>query len=126
MDSQKKEKTEIGRRLRTVRERAHISLEEAAAAAQVQPLAVKKWERGAALPSLIEFRLLLQLYGVMACEILFHDNPIELTPEHVAELSKAAASFTPGLRARVDFLLTLVARGKEPAWTVTSPGPLGY
>jgi transcriptional regulator with XRE-family HTH domain len=122
MDNQKQEKAAIGKRLRAIRQRAHISVEEAAQAATVQPLAVQKWEKGTALPSLLEFRALLQLYGVMACEVLFETSPIELSAEHVSELSKAAANFTPGLRARVDYLLAIFARGKEPEWNVVLPG----
>lgn len=122
METQKKDKAAIGRRLREIRERAHITVEEAAKAAAVQPVAVEKWEKGGALPSLLEFRALLQLYGVMACAILFQDNPIELSKEHAAELTKAAAHFSPGLRARVDYLLALVARGREPEWDVILPG----
>lgn len=117
----KQDKERIGRRLREVRERAHIPVVEAAETAGVQPLAVEKWERGTSLPSLLEFRALLGLYGVMACEVLYDSNPIELAPEQAAELSRAARHFSPGLRTRVDFLLATLARGKEPVWKVNQP-----
>jgi hypothetical protein len=58
----------------------------------------------------------------MACEILFETSPIALTAGHVTELSRAAASFSPGLRARVDYLLAIFAQGKEPEWNVVLPG----
>lgn len=120
MSNQKMEKALLGERLRAVRERAHVGIDEAAQAAGVQPLAIEKWERGSSLPSLIEFRALLPLYGVTACEVLYEDNPIELSPEQFAELSRAARTFSPGLRARVDVLLAMYARGKEPVWKVSA------
>lgn len=121
MNNQKKDRADIGGRLRAARLRAHISVQEAAKAAAVQPVALEKWEKGGALPSLIEFRDLLPVYGVMACQVLFDDNPLELSPEHAAELTRAARSFSPGLRARVDYMLALVARGKEPEWDAVAP-----
>lgn len=106
----------IGRRLRIARERAHISVEDAARELQVQPLAIERWERGAALPSLVEFAAVLGLYGVMACEVLFDENPMELGPEEAAELAREAKRFSPRLRVRVDCLLAMLARGREPEW----------
>lgn len=114
----KQDKMQIGRRLRGARERAHIHVNEAARAAGVQPLAVEKWERGTAMPTLLELRALLELYGVMACEILFDSNPIELSADQATELSRAAKDFSPGLRARVDLLLAMLSAGKEPVWRV--------
>lgn len=119
MSNQKIEKARIGERLREARERAHITIDEAAQAAGVQPLAVEKWERGASLPTLVQFRDLLPLYGVMACQVLFEDNPMELTPEQSGELLRAARDFSPGLRSRLDVLLATFARGKEPVWKVS-------
>lgn len=116
MHIQKQERVKIGERLQAVRERAHLSVEDAAEAAGVLPLAVKKWERGAALPSLIEFRQLLPLYGVMACELLFDMNPWTLTPEQAGELARASKSFSPELRTKVDTLLAMMAHAKEPVW----------
>lgn len=118
MFDQRAEKARLGARLRAARERAHVTVEEAASAANVQPLAVERWEKGRALPSLVEFRELLPLYGVMACEILFDANPWELTADHMAELGRAAKGFSPSLRARVDCLLAMVAQAKEPVWKV--------
>lgn len=116
MHVQKKERVMIGERLRAARERAHLTLDEAAGATGVLPLAIQKWERGAAMPSLIEFRQLLPLYGVMACELLFDVNPWELTPEQSSELAQAAKSFSPSLRTKVDTLLAMMAKAKEPRW----------
>lgn len=112
----KDERASIGRRLQEARERAHISVPDAATALGVQPLAVERWERGAAMPSLIDFKGVLQLYGVMACEILFEVNPHEIPPDQAAELARHAKGFSPALRARIDCLLAIFARGKEPVW----------
>jgi transcriptional regulator with XRE-family HTH domain len=112
----KQEKEKIGRRLREVRERAHISLVEAAEAAGVQPLAVEKWERGSTMPSLIEFRALLPLYGVMACELLFDSNPLTFSQAEAQELARVSKGMSPSLRARVDWLLAMMSKGREPAW----------
>jgi transcriptional regulator with XRE-family HTH domain len=112
----KQEREKIGRRLREVRERAHIQLVEAAEAAGVQPLAIEKWERGTSLPTLIEFRALLPLYGVMACEVLFDSNPLTLSQEDAQELARASKSMSPSLRARVDWILATMSQGREPAW----------
>lgn len=115
-NSAKSEKSLIGKRLQQVRERAHISVVDAAASLEVQPLAVERWERGAAMPSLVEFKRVLELYGVMACEVLFEINPLELPPDQAAELSQRAQEFTPGLRSRIDCFLAMFSRGKEPVW----------
>jgi transcriptional regulator with XRE-family HTH domain len=117
MDIQKKEaKALLGSRLRAARERAHLSTDDAAEAAEVQPVAVRRWEKGTSLPSLLEFRLLLQAYGIMACDILYEENPWQLTAEQATELARAAREFSPGLRARVDLLLAMHAKGVEPVW----------
>lgn len=121
MNDTKNRRALIGRRLRAARERAHIGVVEAAREMGVQPLAVERWERGAALPSLVEFGHALELYGVMPCEVLFETNPMELPPDLAAELAKEAKRFSPGLRARVDCLLAMLARGKEPVWQVENP-----
>lgn len=115
-DNMKSERIRIGLRLRSSRERAHITVEEAAAALEVQPLAIERWERGAALPTLLELRRILAHYGVMACTILFEVNPWELPQDEAAELARAAKNFSPGLKARVDVLLAMMARGREPQW----------
>lgn len=119
MENQRAEKANIGRRLRAIRERAHFTIAEAAKAAGVQPLAVQKWERGTALPSIIELRELMTLYGVMAYDILYDISPLEIGPEQVRELVQASKSFSPSLRARIDFILAMFSRGKEPTWKVT-------
>lgn len=113
---QRQVRAEIGARMRSIRKRAHITVEEAAEAAGVQPLAVEKWERGASLPSLIELRELLPLYGVMACEVLYASNPLTFSPEESAELRAAAQVLSPALRARVDCLLAMMVKGTEPVW----------
>lgn len=98
----------MGRRLLEARERAGMSREEAAEAADVQPPAIDAWERGRSMPCLVQFRALLAAYGVMPCQIMYARNPFELTRDEVSELSKAAIGFSPGLRARVDLLLALL------------------
>jgi transcriptional regulator with XRE-family HTH domain len=119
MNSQRVERAQIGGRLRDARCRARVSVEDAAKAANVQPLAVKKWEKGGSLPSLLEFRELLPLYGVMACQVLFEDSPIELSREQAAELARAPLS--PALRLKVDVLLAMLARAREPVWKAELP-----
>jgi transcriptional regulator with XRE-family HTH domain len=109
-------KKDLAARLKAARERAHISVDDAASAAGVQPIAIRRWEKGTALPSLLEFRQLLQAYGVMACDVLFDENPLTLTPSQAAELSQAARHFSPSLRLRMDLLLTMHGRGVEPVW----------
>lgn len=110
------ERVTIGRRLKGVRERAHIGIADAAASLGVQPLAIERWERGAALPSLVEFKAVLELYGVAACDVLFESNPYTLSAEEASELSQHAKGFSATLRVRVDCLLAMLARGKEPVW----------
>lgn len=122
MNKQKSVRTEIAGRLRAARTRAHLSLEDAARAVNVQPLAIKKWERGASLPSLLELRDLLPLYGVMAGEVLFEGSPIRLSPEQAAELRTAAAQCSPGLRCRLDLILSVAARAMEPHWKSAALG----
>lgn len=112
----KTEREQIGRRLQAARTSAHISIQDAAQALDVQPLAIERWERGAALPSLVEFKWVLELYGVMACDVLFDVNPYLLSPEHSAELTHEARTFTPSLRSRIDSLVAMLARGREPEW----------
>lgn len=116
MFDHKTEKARIGARLRVVRERAHITVEDAASAAGVQPLAVTKWERGAAQPSLVELRALMEAYGCMACDILYEENPWRLTTEESAELGRAVRGSSQRLRARVDLFLTMHTKGVEPVW----------
>jgi transcriptional regulator with XRE-family HTH domain len=116
MSIHKGEKVRIAQRLKAARERAHLEVEDAAAAVGVLPLAIAKWERGVTLPSLLEFRQLLPVYGVMACEVLFDRNPWALSQEQAAELARAAKGFTPELRVKVDTLLAMIAQAKEPAW----------
>ena len=114
------ERAMIGRRLRHARERAHITVQDAAKALDVQPVAVERWERGAALPSLIEFTRAIEVYGVMASEVLFEVSPIVLSPQEAAELAARARMFSPALRSRVDCLLAMFARGREPVWRDTN------
>lgn len=119
MSNQKSERAKVGARLRAARERAHVTVEDAAASAEVQPLAIQKWERGTSLPSLLELRALLQTYGCMACDILFDMNPWTITSEQGAELIRASRDLSPGLRAKVDLLLAMHGRGVEPIWKVS-------
>lgn len=114
--SNRVERALIGKRLQEARERAHISVSGAAESLGVQPLAVERWEKGVAMPSLLDLKGVLRLYGVMACDILFEVNPYELGPEEAAELSRHARSFSPALRAKVDCFVAMFARGTEPVW----------
>lgn len=120
MKNTKSERLEIGRRLRAARERAHISIEDAAQEFRVQPLAVERWERGAGLPSLLEMRSVLELYGVMGYDILLETNPMELSPDQASELTRASRGFSTGLQVKVNALLAIMAKGCEPAWRESS------
>lgn len=112
----KAERALIGSRLQAARERAHISIEDAARGLEVQPLAIERWEKGAAVPSLLEFKRVLLLYGVMACDVLFEVNPFEIAPDQAAELAREAKRFSPALRARIDWLLAMMAKARDPVW----------
>lgn len=116
MSKQRLEKVKLGARLRAARERAHVSVLDAATSAEVQPLALEKWERGTSLPSLLELRSLLETYGCMACDILFDENPWTMTAEQGIELSKVSRGLSPGLRAKVEVFLVMHAKGVEPVW----------
>lgn len=113
MERTRKEKAMIGARLREARERAKVTKEEAAEAASVQTAAVTAWERGTALPTLIQFKGLLPLYGVMSYQVLFGCMPLELLPEEAMELARAARTLTPRLRVKMDTLLAILARAKD-------------
>jgi transcriptional regulator with XRE-family HTH domain len=110
------QKQEIGARLKAARLTAHISVEDAAAEAGVQPIAILRWEKGSALPNLVQFRTLLGTYGVMACDVLYADNPWRLGRAEAAELSRAAEGFSPALRARMQLLLAMHSTAIEPVW----------
>jgi transcriptional regulator with XRE-family HTH domain len=116
MQNTKEDRVRLGARMRAARVRAHISVQDAAVSLGVQPIAIDRWERGLAMPSLVDFTRILPVYGVMACELLFERNPLELPPDQAAELAQAAKQFSPGLRTRVDCLLAMLARGREPEW----------
>ena len=96
----------IGCRLRQARLRSRATVDEAAKAAGVQPLAVDRWEKGQALPCLVRFRSLLELYGVIPAEILFPENPYRLTRREAAELMALTRSSSPALRARIELWVT--------------------
>lgn len=115
MNNQKQERTKIAGRLKAARERAHISVEDAAELAGVQPVAVLRWEKGASLPSLVEFRALLEGYGIIACEVLYDENPWALTKEMASELRRVCRDLSPDLQARVTLYLATHMKGVEPA-----------
>lgn len=115
MQQVKQERALIGRRLRDARERAGISREEAAEVAEVQTTAIDAWERGRSAPSLVQFRELCGLYGVLACHILLGVSPYGLSQEDAKELALAARAFSPGLQAKVGLLLALATVGTSQA-----------
>jgi transcriptional regulator with XRE-family HTH domain len=116
MPHRKQEKERLAQRLKQARERAHVSLEDAAEAASVQPLAVEKWESGKSLPGLLEFRSLMECYGTMPAYVLYAAHPLELSAEQCAELAKVSKQLSPGLQAKLSVLLAIVGPGKEPVW----------
>jgi transcriptional regulator with XRE-family HTH domain len=101
------ERALIGRRLRVARERAGASIEDAAAAAYVQPVAIKAWERGKSMPCPVQFRLLLGFYGVGASTVLFDKTPYELSRAESAELLALSDGCTPALRSRLELYVAL-------------------
>lgn len=116
MSNNRAERVLIGRRLQEARVTAHISVADAAESLGVQPLAIERWERGAAMPSLIDFKRVLELYGVMPADVLFGASQYELPPHLASELAQHAKGFSSGLRSRIDCFLALFARGKEPVF----------
>lgn len=107
--SQKVEMALIGRRLKEARQRSRVKQEEAAQAVSTTRTTISNWEAGRNLPCLVQFRGLLALYGETGYHILFGDNPFEITKEEAAELSQLARTASPGLRRRIDVLLTLLS-----------------
>lgn len=110
MDRTRRDKAIIGARLREARERARVTKAEAAEAANAQEAAITSWERGTALPTLIQLKGLLPLYGVTSYQVLFGRLPIELLPEEAMELARASKTLSPRLRMKMDMLMSLIAR----------------
>lgn len=117
MEESKREKALIGARLRSARLSAQVSKEEAAAAAGAQISAVDAWERGSCLPTLTQFRGLLTCYGELAHRILFGSHPLSMSTAEVRELALAAKSFSPGLRAKMELMVSLLARSSTGEMT---------
>jgi transcriptional regulator with XRE-family HTH domain len=117
MQEMKRQRVLIGARLQQARLRSGFTIEEAAAAADVEPLAVEAWERGRAMPCLVQLRELLQLYCVMACEILYETNPFAISREEAAELTRVSRSCSPAVQSKVDLLLTVMASPQDCAET---------
>jgi transcriptional regulator with XRE-family HTH domain len=106
----------IGERLQETRKRANVSQLDAAKAAGVTRATVSNWEAGRGLPNLLQFRSLCALYGVMGYQIMFGENPFELTRAEALELTQAARSFSPSLGSKIDMLMVLMSRtGATPA-----------
>lgn len=104
----KRDKAIIGARLREAREMAKVTKEDAAEAAGVQTAAITAWERGTALPNLVQVRGLLTSYGMSGFKLLFGSCPIELTQDEARELANVALS--PRLRVKMDVVLALTRR----------------
>lgn len=119
----KLERALIGRRLRQARLRSNSTIEEAAVANGVQPLAVKRWETGKAMPCLVQFRTLLGLYGTVPCDLLFESNPFRLTRGQAAELLGLSRACSPQLRGWIEFLVSSIGEptAGRPAGESTAP-----
>lgn len=104
----RRDKAIIGARLREARETAMISKEDAAESANVQVSAITAWERGTAMPNLVQVRGLLACYGLSGFKLLFGANPVELSKEEALEL--ASAKFSPSLRMKMDVVIALTRR----------------
>lgn len=106
----------MGARLREARESAGITKEHAAESAGAQVSAVTAWERGTALPTLVQVKGLLACYGMSPHQLLFGSTPVQFTPAEAAHLARASHGFGAKLRVKVDLLLTLIDRAEsEPA-----------
>ena len=106
----REEPAALGKRLKVARNRAGVTQEEAAHVAGVTRCTISNWESGRHLPSLLQFRALVGMYGGTGYQILFGSNPFELTRDEAKELSQAAREFSPALRSRVDMLLALLSQ----------------
>lgn len=76
------------------------------------------------MPNLFQFKILLELYGVMGYDILFEENPLRMTKEEASELGRASESFSPALRARVTLMLAILGKDTKEEPPPTRPSPL--
>jgi transcriptional regulator with XRE-family HTH domain len=113
----KTEKAAIAVRLIAARERAGVTKEEAAEAAGVQPAAVSAWERGTALPTLLQLKGLIQCYGVTSHQVLFGCTFLQFTGDEAIELARASRALSPPLRLKLDVLLAIADRAVSPVMT---------
>lgn len=102
------ERVQVGLRLKAARLDAKVTQGEAAEAVGVQRPAISMWEHGHSLPSLLQFKVLAALYGVLTHRLLFGRSPVELSASEARELCNAARNCSPRLRAKVDVMATLL------------------
>lgn len=103
----------LGARLELARRKAGASQEEAAEAADVDPIAVESWESGRAMPSLIQFRQLVSHYGVLPGMVLFGGIPVQITRSEATEMRIAVEGCSSSVRAKVDCVLAMFAEPSE-------------
>lgn len=76
------------------------------------------------MPNLFQFKILLELYGVMGYDILFEENPLRMTKEEASELGRASEAFSPALRSRVTLMLAILGKPFPDEPPPSSPSPL--
>lgn len=110
----------MGERLKQARERVGLTQEEVAEHLRqqgnsmgVRRPTVSNWESGRNMPCLVQFRELCALYGVTGYRIMFGANQFEMTQVESRELSLVLKNCSPGLRRRVDVLLSMLAPTSE-------------
>jgi len=91
--------------LRKAREKAGLSIEEAAARSPVHQLTIENYERGRNLPWLPYFLQLLDLYGLDFCG--FHELAVD---EFVNRRHKALCERVDGLEQRLEALGVSLAK----------------
>lgn len=109
----KQEMVGIGARLKEARVRAGVTQIEAAEATGVTRPTVSNWEAGRNSPCLVQFRTLLNLYGVLGHYVLFGYHPFQMELKEKKELLEASKSFSPALQRRMD-MLQLILVGNLP------------
>lgn len=110
----------MGERLKQARERVGLTQEEVAehlrqqgGSMGVRRPTVSNWENGRNMPCLVQFRELCALYGVTGYQIMFGKVQFEMSMAESRELAQALRNCSPGLRLRVDVLLSLLAPTSE-------------
>lgn len=79
----------IGLRLRRARADARLTQGDVAAEMRISRQAVSAWEVGKAMPTLLEFRAIVELYGASAEHVLFGEGIADSYAEVVTKAMSA-------------------------------------